>query len=572
MATCLRPFQRCLDNMEWKTQLRSSLHPALFAAVYRMAATLASICDVSPSLRAELLVAAPKFTQAIFAALMDCYTWRLAESIYGRGTRTAWAALALSLCSPWQWFCSTRTLSNCLETTITSIAVYHWPWQLPGSAVLNKAPRTDKEPRNDNDDDAGDDDNNDDDDDDDDDDNHTADINSVSQSAKLRLSLLLAAVACILRPTNALIWLCLALPTLQQASSQKRYALCREILLCGSAILALSSLADRLYYQVWTLPPVRFLYFNIAQSLAVFYGKNREDYYLTEGLPLLLTTALPFAIVGLWQAVQRGPAHAPKSRDRAEYARPVLRRLAWTSVFVAFALSLISHKEVRFLYPVLPFLHIIAARPVTSFFTPLTASRKIILASLLLLNLALAGYVSQVHQRGVIDVLSYLRHQRETQKSAPTSVGFLMPCHSTPWRSHLVYPDISAWALTCEPPINVPLQDRDKYLDEADQFYLDPGPAQWLADHMEDKRVIRRVSVDEEQKKQGSDGVKAENRPWPQYLVFFEQLEETLSEVLNGTRYKECWRRFNSHFHDDRRRTGDVIVWCLEEDVPSQKH
>ena len=82
---------QCLQ--EWRTQLRSSLHPALFAGVYHITATLASICDVSPALRAELLIAAPKFTQAIFAALLDCYTWRLAESIYGRGTRTAWAAV-----------------------------------------------------------------------------------------------------------------------------------------------------------------------------------------------------------------------------------------------------------------------------------------------------------------------------------------------------------------------------------------------------------------------------------------------------------------------------------------------
>ena len=65
----------------------------LFAGVYHIAAMLASIYDVSPALRAELLIAAPKFTQAIFAALLDCYTWRLAESIYGRGTRTAWTAV-----------------------------------------------------------------------------------------------------------------------------------------------------------------------------------------------------------------------------------------------------------------------------------------------------------------------------------------------------------------------------------------------------------------------------------------------------------------------------------------------
>lgn len=31
--------------------------------------------------------------------------------------------------SPWHWFCSTRTLSNCLETTYTIVALESWPWQ-----------------------------------------------------------------------------------------------------------------------------------------------------------------------------------------------------------------------------------------------------------------------------------------------------------------------------------------------------------------------------------------------------------------------------------------------------------
>lgn len=57
----------------------------------------------------------------------------------------------------------------------------------------------------------------------------------------------------------------------------------------------------------------------------------------------------------------------------------------------------------------------------------------------------------------------------------------------------------------------------------------------------------------------------AYRRTWPQNLVFFEALEDELSGALRDTRYKECWRGFNSHFHDDSRRVGDVIVWCLDE-------
>lgn len=42
--------------------------------------------------RAELLLAAPKVTQALLAALLDYYTWKLAEKAYGRG-RTAFTTV-----------------------------------------------------------------------------------------------------------------------------------------------------------------------------------------------------------------------------------------------------------------------------------------------------------------------------------------------------------------------------------------------------------------------------------------------------------------------------------------------
>ena len=345
----------------------------------------------------------------------------------------------------------------------------------------------------------------------------------------------------------------------------------------SSLVLAGSLLADRVYYQAWTFPPLHFLYFNIAQSLAVFYGRNRPDYYLSEGLPLLLTTALPFAVTGVWRSFST--QNAPSSRP-TDGLPQILSRLAWASIITIGSFTLISHKEVRFLYPILPFLHVLAAGPLASFFPSRSpAPRKAMLMVLLTVNLLVAGYASQVHQRGVMDVISFLRHRHEarnnfsavssrtfmTRHIANTTVGFLMPCHSTPWRSHLVYPEIDAWALTCEPPIDVPLSERDNYLDEADRFYINPGPSKWLGENMEHTQTITAsgsrsgshwARMDPKYKRTG-------RRPWPQHLVFFEHLEPSLKDFLRDTIYKECWRGFNSHFHDDSRRTGDVIVWCL---------
>lgn len=38
--------------------------------------------------------------------------------------------LFLTMLSPWNWFCSTRTFSNCVETTLTVAALDLWPWEV----------------------------------------------------------------------------------------------------------------------------------------------------------------------------------------------------------------------------------------------------------------------------------------------------------------------------------------------------------------------------------------------------------------------------------------------------------
>ncbi|GAB7342094.1 hypothetical protein MBLNU457_g0370t1 [Dothideomycetes sp. NU457] len=563
---------------EWREHLRSSIHPLLFSTVYKTTDTISSTLNLSPSHRADFLLAAPKVFQAVLAAATDFFTWRLAEKVYGHGDESATATLALTVVSPWQWFCSTRTLSNCLETTLTSAALYYWPWQ----NVFH-------EPHN-----------------------------GKTRLRPLRVAMCLAAFASILRPTNLIIWLVVTCGSLYLAAIsepntiyQKLFVLMRELCSCGSVVLAISAISDRSFYGEWTFPPLRFLHFNVVQSLAVFYGRNRPDYYFTEGLPLLLTTALPFALAGLWSAFQ-GRAFLNEQDDKQDppsvqgqaspfitsvvvvmactlslisytlpfalaglylalraggflneqhsnkgslTARAQASSLASAVIVMVCTLSVISHKEVRFIYPLLPILHILAGRPVWHFFERPSVLRRGILICLLAANLTLAVYTSLVHQRGVTDVLRYIRQEYEDkymtasdgQIQGNMSVGFLMPCHSTPWRSHLIWPHIDAWALTCEPPLDIPMTERASYLDEADQFY--EGPKNWLTEHM----VWHESTVSSEQ------------RQWPEYVAFFQQLEPTMKEYLAGSSYHECWRGFNSHFHDDWRRKGDVIVWCLGE-------
>jgi hypothetical protein len=78
---------------EWRERLRSSLHPFLFAAVYRVTALAADYLSLEAATRAELLLAAPKILQACFAATTDYFIWKLATKAYGKGSKASSAAV-----------------------------------------------------------------------------------------------------------------------------------------------------------------------------------------------------------------------------------------------------------------------------------------------------------------------------------------------------------------------------------------------------------------------------------------------------------------------------------------------
>ena len=241
-------------------------------------------------------------------------------------------------------------------------------------------------------------------------------------------------------------------------------------------------------------------------------------------------------------------------------------------------LSLISHKEVRFIYPILPSLHILSATPLLETFYPAVSRssriytpRRLTLIFILIVNVFIALYTTIYHASGTINVLSYLRdqHDRHTTpnhahspSSGPgISTGFLRPCHSTPWRSHMVYPSINAWALSCEPPVNLNASEKATYVDEADQFY--ENPTTFLRQNMLGGlwHIPRKPSyLSKPSNRRNPKGY----HEWPDYLVFFAQLEPTLQRLLKSSAYGECYRIFSTAWHDDWRRKGDVVVWCLD--------
>ncbi|ERS96786.1 hypothetical protein HMPREF1624_06995 [Sporothrix schenckii ATCC 58251] len=592
---------------EWKHRLRASLHPVLFAGVYAGLEYVLGLINLVGPLRAYVVVAAPGLVQAVFTATTDFYVWRLASQLYGRGHNAAWAAFWLSVASPWQFYCGARTFSNGLETTLTAAALSFWPWQLLTAAVSDKP---------------------------------VSELLTNGGIRRLRLSLVLAATAVILRPTNILIWLALITVTvtrltLDGGSSFLGAGVVGRLLLeaigSGSLVLGVSALSDRLFYGTWTFPAYTFLDINLTQDVAIFYGSSPWHYYLSQGLPLLTTTALPFALYGLYDSLVAGPAtkatpaKAVKAADGANVdpTRRANARKALSFVVVATvsSLSLIAHKEVRFIYPLLPVLLVLAAPHAAAFYSTVVATapktaaeatttttlrHKRVLWGALAVNGLLAGYLSLLHQPAPLSVLTFLRTEYErihhdwleipsgelptydvypdsfaSAASASTASDgdgdelfalFLTPCHSTPWRSHLVYPGLRARALTCEPPLDTAPKsaERAAYLDEVDRFY---APIKVEGASLSEQSQFLSSELWPLTKETGRKGV-TRSGEIPRYIVGFEGIEGLLNhffaseDPLTGgaglgvrTPLHRAWVGWNGFFNEDARRSGSLIVW-----------
>jgi phosphatidylinositol glycan class B len=222
---------------------------------------------------------------------------------------------------------------------------------------------------------------------------------------------------------------------------------------------------DSVYYGTPIFTPANFLRTNLS-SVSLFYGINPWHYYLSQALPILCTTALPFVFHGAWIAFKY-----PGSEDAP--IKISLRCVLWTIGIYSMA----GHKEWRFLHPLLPLLHIFAAKSLVDLhsshsqqefqqgtakrnptkrvhsiagFLPIRTNHLF----LLLIGIPLSIYAVVFYCDAPIGVMAYLRGLSSQELQG--SVGFLMPCHSTPWQSHLHRRELAdgkMWALGCEPPI-----------------------------------------------------------------------------------------------------------------------
>ncbi|XP_060065292.1 GPI mannosyltransferase 3-like [Ylistrum balloti] len=553
---------------EWRQGIRSYFYPTIFAFLYKILAVLGLDYRL-------LLIKLPRILQGVIAACGDLYLFKLSWKLSDRAT-AQWTLL----CQILSWFtlyCCTRTLSNCMETVLITMALYYFPWpNIKGCSVPK--------------------------------------------------FVALAAMSVLIRPTAIVIWILMCSWHLQN-NQQRLVKDLKHYFIIGSVCFLVSTFLDSAYHGDWILVHYNFLQFNVLHGGGSIYGNHPWHWYITQGYPVIMATHLLPFILGAYKAKNK----------------VLLFLVIWT----IFAYSFISHKEFRFLMPILPlsmhycgvYFQALCRRPrlkkrkvkkqngvltdedaasrysscdslvssvstessvsttsmglgstdssvstasagVDSQVTDSTGSNKetvlqstdkvitdtnqspdgatssspggsakqqsdspvkesekdpivvqktqhkynlmkakIFVVMLVVINIPAALYFGLIHQRGTVVVMKYL-YDQSLDKSM--DILFLTPCHSTPYYSYL-HQNISMRMLTCEPN----LSRKENYTDEADQFYN--HPVRWLKQEY-----------------------KVNLTPLPSHIVYFNKLQTNITEFLTQSGYKECGNFFHTHFSEGR--------------------
>ncbi|KAF4383844.1 hypothetical protein G4B88_016277 [Cannabis sativa] len=456
---------------EWKKGIRSYLHPLIFALFYKVLALLGLDTPL-------FMVKAPRLLQSMFSAVGDLYLYKLSVIVFGE--RVAKWTLFAQLTNWFMFFCITRTLSNTLETVLTLVSLYYWPCLRPSSDKLPLMSR--------------------------------------------KWGLAMAALACGIRPTSAIIWLYVGLLELYETRDRLRFIFL-EVAPIGVLVLGLTSILDRLMYGSWIIVPLNFLKFNFLSSGGDYYGTHKWHWYFSQGFTVMLFTFLPFSIAGIMQSKKW--------------------KLSGLIAWVLGLYSVLGHKEFRFVLPVLPIALMFSgyslarisisdspngkrkgSSNISSKWPP-----KMLLAIFFLLatNIPMALYMSLYHQRGTEDVMNYLSKEALNQKVE--SILFLMPCHATPYYSTL-HRNIPMRFLDCTP------SDTKGIPDESDRFMMDP------------------VDFTSEY---------AKNWSLPSHIVLYEPEEKLLRDFLVSHSFRQEKRFFHAHFKVDRDLQASVVVYALTD-------
>ncbi|KAL1409678.1 glycosylphosphatidylinositol anchor biosynthesis [Vanrija albida] len=536
-------------------RLRGWLWPGVFYLVYRGLAAFGLEGT-------EWVVMAPRVIGVLVAALTDYFTYLLAVKVLGSGSASG--AMLLSLTSLFNAHLLPRALSTSPETLLTTMALCFYPLPAPEDGSPRQPDAADAANSPGRPIDCG-----------------AADRIEGVQSCQppktnLVIAAFVAALSICIRPTMLVFWGYLHLETTIAAwragGAKAAATITVKTIVGGLSMLAVSTLVDWLFVHRLVFPVATFFHQNILLNIAASYGATGLAYHVTQSLPILL-----FPIWYWWgkgfTAALLPRSILPTSLAELDSPRP-LATLARSITFALAVLSLSPHSEWRFVHPLLPQLLLFALPALHRTYQPTSMSAgaftqklrqycRIPRKAFYIITLAPIVpylYLNIFHGAAQVEVINSLRRGDFGQV---TSVVALMPCHSTPWASHLG--SIPGWFLTCEPP----LAGRARETEEA-KFYS--SPVSYL------NLEFPRPPSSHESSSRGFAGA-------PSHVLLFGDVlgatdsagtssRENVAQVLRRLGYNESARLWNGFdiAQDDSHRRGGVRVWTRDQIAKDKAH
>ncbi|KAL1285248.1 hypothetical protein TPS_08878 [Trichinella pseudospiralis] len=274
----------------------------------------------------------------------------------------------------------------------------------------------------------------------------------------------------------------------------------------GIITLFFVSVIDFLCYGYFVIPIINFIHFNMWQGGSAFFGSHPWHWYITAGIPSTFFTLL-----------------IPISKGVKKCTSNLI--ILYVCALYVIAHSFIAHKEFRFVLPLIPLMSIYGGFYLSQIRYKLNLAFMILFISIT--NIPLALFASLLHQRGALTVMDLLRREASENQNMEMNIWFLMPCHSTPFYSHLHRP-VEMRFLTCEPNLN----NITNYISESDMFHK--YPEIWIQSEM---RNIR-----------------------PTHLVLYENMYQRLQAILTEKGYTKCQKIFHTFFPISKRQSRWIVI------------
>ena len=465
------------ETWEWKQGIRSYLYPAIISGVYKVLAVL-GVDSVS------VLIFAPRILQALISAYSDYrfYKWC---------NKSKWSLFIIM--TSWFWFYTgSRTLINSLEASLITIIFSFFPWGKSGKNRQSQQCNL-----------VG---------------LKLIFLNDSESTGFLWISILLAYI----RPTSVITLLPLWLHHITKSRYSIGELFWKRYAFLGILICAMMITLDSYFHGSTIAVPYEFFKANILNNVSGFYGTHPFYWYFTSGLPAILGVnliPLSFAILDFFRNFS-----ASKSRQTI-----------FASIFLTVLIySLIPHKEFRFLLQILPLCLYIISKYLSEW-SRKQSEMTIWFAALVILvsNAVPAGYLGYVHQQGtvkVMDTVADIAKNYKAESGLAPKIFFMMPCHSTPYYSH-VHANITMRFLKCEPNLN----NKADYVDEADKFY--DSPMKWIRTHL----PVHPIEA------------------LPTHIVIFDSLAPKISDFLSIYQPKHV--HFHADFLSHARGGKNVIIF-----------